>query len=148
MPRISYDEWVMQIAQVVAQRSTCIRRAVGCILTNKRGHILATGYNGRHAGAPHCNEGHPCRGANAPSGTDLDLCEAIHAEQNALLQCHDVYAIHAAYTTTFPCATCLKLLLNTSCTTIYYHELYSQSISSMDYRCALWRDQGRYIYRI
>jgi dCMP deaminase len=128
------------MAKLVATRSTCLRRAVGCVLVNERGHVLATGYNGVAAGQPHCNatrndreyefgakavaHPHACAGAEAPTGTALDACQAIHAEQNALLQCRDVFQIHTCYCTTMPCVTCAKLLLNTACRRIVYQEAY------------------------
>jgi dCMP deaminase len=144
--RPSRDQWGLQLAQVTAQRATCCRRQVGCVLVNERGHVLATGYNGRAAGLPHCNEvvtsvdlagaqwkpediivtyPHACAGATAPSGTNLDGCEAIHAEQNALLQCRDVHQIHTAYVTASPCITCVKLLLNTSVERVVFATEYS-----------------------
>ena len=127
------DAWAMGLACLTAQRSTCLRRAVGCVLLNDRGHALSTGYNGVAAGQPHCNQhdefgplGYPyvCAGATSPSGVNLDGCEAIHAEQNALLQCRDVYSIHTCYVTASPCVTCIKLLLNTSCHRVAFLEEY------------------------
>jgi dCMP deaminase len=108
------------------------------VLVNSRGHVLATGYNGVAAGLPHCNEGHPCAAANAPSGTQLEGCEAIHAEQNALLQCRNVYEIHTCYCTTAPCITCTKLLLNTSCQRIVSLNPYPTSGAE------LWTKAGRF----
>lgn len=137
--RPTKDAYFMMLARHVATRTTCLRRAVGCVLVNARGHILATGYNGVAAGQPHCNEAvvlmgsdgkadvaypHACDAASAPSGVSLDACQAIHAEQNALLQCHDVWQIEACYVTTMPCVPCLKLLLSTSCARIVYGEPY------------------------
>ncbi len=110
------------MAYLAAQRGTCPRRRVGCVLLNVKGHILSTGYNGVAAGLPHCGKGSMCKGGTHPSGEGLDECQAIHAEQNALLQCRDVYDIHTAYVTTAPCVTCTKLLLNTSCQRIVYSE--------------------------
>lgn len=155
--RISRDEWAMQMAKLTSTRSTCFRRHVGCVLLNRRGHVLATGYNGVASGRPHCNETftekwvHPkapievrvatpyvCSGAKSPSGTNLDGCQAIHAEQNALLQCKDVYEIDACYVTASPCITCTKLLLNTSCTKIIFLEDYPHA-EARD----LWTSSGR-----
>lgn len=153
MSRPSRDQWAMELAQVTAKRSTCCRRNVGCVLVNSRGHIIATGYNGVAAGMPHCNEDigrpsadgkvvpyypHACIGATAPSGTNLDDCQAIHAEQNALLQCKDVYAIHTAYVTVSCCVTCVKLLLNTSCERIVFLEEYPHSEAKK-----IWEASGR-----
>lgn len=138
-PRPSRDETWLAVAAEIARRSTCLRRAVGCVLVNARGHVLSTGYNGRAAGLVHCNQSefaphpnaidfpHRCTSAVAISGTNLDGCEAIHAEQNALLQCRDVYTIDTCYVTTAPCVTCTKLLLNTSCHRIVFIEEYSHS---------------------
>lgn len=123
MPRLDRDFYFMTMAQVVSLRTTCARRSVGAVLVNQRYHVLATGFNGPASGVPHCIDVQ-CPGATAPSGTALDACEAIHAEQNALLQCKDVYDIYACYTTAAPCAHCLKLLMNTSCKTIYYSTEY------------------------
>lgn len=150
--RLSRDEWALKLAMLTAQRTTCCRRAVGCVLLNARGHVLSTGYNGVAAGLPHCNEEkrkvgsgkpmgifpHACSGAKAPSGTNLDGCQAIHAEQNALLQCRDMYAIHTAYVTASPCMTCCKLLLNTSCQRIVYVEEYPHS-AAKDLWTGAWR---------
>lgn len=126
--RPTRDQWAMALAVITAERATCIRRKVGCVLLNDRGHLLATGYNGVASGQPHCNEvehrgivqlhPHACEGHNLPPGQDR--CEAIHAEQNALMQCRDVYAIDTAYVTLSPCMACCKLLLNTSCRRIVF----------------------------
>lgn len=159
--RPTLDQYFTQMATLVATRSTCLRRSVGCVLVNARGHVLATGYNGVAAGQPHCNEEkdfdyryegrvivdrihpHACSGARAESGTNLDGCGAIHAEQNALLQCRDVWAIETAYATTLPCLTCAKLLLNTSCQRIVYREEYPHAEAVT----TLWRSAGRSIER-
>jgi dCMP deaminase len=61
----------------------------------------------------------------AKSGSDLELCEAIHAEQNALLQCKNVYEINKVYCTVSPCIHCIKLLLNTSAKHIIFSEEYT-----------------------
>jgi dCMP deaminase len=150
MTRPTRDQWAMNIAKITATRTSCCRRAVGCVLTNSRGHLLSTGYNGVAAGMPHCNEvvvnstggettPWACPGAHSPSGTNLDGCHALHAEQNALLQCRDVYQIETAYVTTAPCMTCTKLLLNTSCKEIMYVDDYPQAAESKK----LWESASR-----
>ena len=155
MGRPSKDEWGLMVASVTAKRSTCLRRSVGAVLVNKRGHVLATGYNGVASGLPHCNHldihpaavetffrqaitPHACPGVGSASGTNLDGCHAIHAEQNALLQCKGVYEIETCYVTTSPCVTCTKLLLNTSCQRIVFMEEYPQPQAE-----ALWTSAGR-----
>jgi dCMP deaminase len=156
--RLTRDAWAMQMAQLTARRGTCLRRQVGCVLLNARGHVLSTGYNGVAAGMPHCNEpttpdhpkgwdfvtnpppkfSHACPGAHAASGTNLDGCHALHAEQNGLLQCRDPWAIDVAYVTASPCMTCTKLLLNTSCQRIVFLEPYPHSEAQV-----LWETAGR-----
>lgn len=154
--RPSREEWAMGLALLTSQRSTCYRRSVGCVLLNNMGHVVATGYNGVATGQPHCNLAvagetdllngaaltkriYPnlCAGAKEPSGQGLDSCDAIHAEQNALLQCRDVQSIHACFVTTSPCVTCTKLLLNTGCSEIYFNEVYPQPRAK-----ELWESAG------
>lgn len=121
--RIDRDEYFLQMATLVAQRATCARRKVGCVLTNYFGHVLATGYNGVAAGRPHCIDS-PCPGAGLPSGQGLHLCEAIHAEQNALIQCRNTLEIYTAYCTASPCMLCIRMLMNTSCKRLVFREVY------------------------
>lgn len=135
--RIEIDDYFMMIAAVVGRRSTCGRRRVGCVLVDVHNHIIATGYNGVPMGFDHCLS-HPCEGACLPTGTGLDKCLAIHAEQNALLQCSDIFAIDRCYTTTSPCIHCVKPLLNTSCKRIIFGEEYPHSESK-----ELWERGGR-----
>lgn len=153
--RLSREAWAMEVARVTAKRATCLRRAVGCVLLDSDGFILSTGYNGVAAGQPHCNKAtglgigpggaggqttyrHSCPGAFAASGTNLDGCHAIHAEQNALLRCADVRRIHLAFVTASPCMTCVKLLMNTGCRIIVFDEEYPHTEAQ-----ALWQSMGR-----
>jgi len=111
---------------------------VGCVLVDGLGRVRATGYNGPPRGFNHCTPEHPCGGAALLSGDGLELCEAVHAEQNALLQCPDVETIETCYVTTAPCVTCVKLLLNTSCRRILFLEDYPHSAVSKN----LWVVRG------
>lgn len=130
MTRPSRDLYFTMMSQLVATRATCLRRSVGCILTDIEGRVLATGYNGVARGVRHCNEGHPCAAAHAQSGMSLDGCGAIHAEQNAILQCRDPDRIFTCYVTTSPCVTCVKLLMNTGCRRIIFAERYAHDEAS------------------
>ena len=125
--RISRDEMYLQMCESLAERSTCPRRKVGCILVDKHGRILSTGYNGVASGRPHCNEGHPCPGADFASGEGLDKCEAIHAEQNAVLLLHDPWMVETVYLTVSPCLSCIKLLLGTSAKRIVCRGIYAHA---------------------
>ena len=123
--RPTKHQYFMEIARVVGSRSTCQRRQVGCVLVDVNDRISATGHNGVPAGMPHCLD-HPCPGAGLQSGTGLDACQAIHAEQNALMYAPDPYSIKACYVTASPCITCVKMLLNTSCDVILFDQEYPQ----------------------
>lgn len=137
MNRPSTDVYMIGMAMMAAGRSTCGRRSVGCVLTNTLNHIVATGYNGVPRGMVHCGI-EICPGLSATSGTQLEGCMAIHAEQNALLQCPNTRDIRACYCTTQPCLTCTKLLLNTSCREIVYLHPYPHPAA-----IKLWHDAGR-----
>jgi dCMP deaminase len=117
------DTYFMSMTALVATRATCIRRRVGCVLVNEQNHVIATGYNGVCRGAAHCIDT-PCAGANQPSGHGLHLCEAIHAEQNALIQCRNINEIHTAYVTASPCIACVRLLANTAVKRVVFAEVY------------------------
>lgn len=115
--RPSLDTVMLEVASSLAQRATCAKLAVGCVLTDRHGRILGAGYNGVPRGLPHCIDV-PCAGACAPKGSDL--CQSVHAEQNALLTCKDPEQIYTCYTTHAPCLRCTKMLLNTSCLQLIY----------------------------
>lgn len=113
--RISWDEYFMQIALLVSQRSTCLRRHVGAVIVkNKR--MLATGYNGAPSGMAHCLEiGCLREKLRIPSGQRHELCRGLHAEQNAIIQA-SLYGISVKdsvmYVTNQPCVICAKMLIN------------------------------------
>ncbi len=84
--RPSYDEYFMEMAEIVSERSTCLRRKVGALLVKDR-HILSTGYNGAPKGLKHCSEvGCIREKMDIPSGERHELCRGLHAEQNAIIQ--------------------------------------------------------------
>ncbi len=139
MPRPSLDQLYLQMAQLIATRGTCARRQVGCVLVDARGRVLSMGYNGVPSGAPHCTD-HPCPGANFPSGQGLNECQAIHAEQNAVVLLPDPWAVHTAYITVTPCQSCVKLLLATSCQRIVAAGTYAHTDAIRE-----WQTNGREI---
>ncbi len=81
-PRISKDEYFMKIAEVVSQRSTCVKRKVGAVLI-KDSHIISTGYNGVPPGFKHCTP-ESCVRKNLKSGENPELCRGVHAEINCV----------------------------------------------------------------
>lgn len=131
--RISWVSYFTQIAHLVAERSTCIRRKVGAVIVRDK-HILATGYNGAPKRLAHCTEIGCLREARGiPSGERVEICRGIHAEQNALVQAAR-FGISleggTLYCTTQPCVTCAKLLINAGITTIYYEKGYADKLGS------------------
>ena len=115
--RPSWDEYFMQIADVAATRSTCLRRHVGAVLVSNDHRILATGYNGVPRGIEHClTRGCLRTELNIPSGTKHELCRGLHGEQNAIIQAarHGGVAQEGStlYCTTYPCVQCAKMLIN------------------------------------
>ena len=133
--RPSRDSTMLRIAGVISERSTCCRRQVGCVLTDIHGRVLSIGHNGVAKDMPHCTDV-PCEGAGYPSGQGLSVCLAVHAEQNALAFCGDIMKIHTCYTTTSPCETCIKMLMNTSCKRIVFLDEYPHPIAKK-----LWEQQ-------
>ncbi len=132
MERPDWDHYFMQIASVVATRSTCMRRQVGALLVlNKR--ILSTGYNGTPSGLSHCREvGCLREELKVPSGERHELCRGLHAEQNAIIQA----AIHGVaikgsvlYCTHYPCAVCAKMLVNAGVGNIILEDNYPDDLA-------------------
>jgi dCMP deaminase len=131
--RPAWDDYFMDLANLVARRSTCLRRAVGAVLV-KEHRVLSTGYNGAPAKIRHCAEvGCLRESMNIESGQRHELCRGIHAEQNAIIQAayHGV-AIRGAslYCTNLPCAICTKMLINAGLTEICYQEGYADELSA------------------
>lgn len=107
--RISREQMFMDIAEIVAKRSACLRNNVGCVIVNNKNNIVAIGYNGPAAGLPQCLEDNCC------AGCDI----AIHAEDNAILrmpprdpQSFGTPNTHSLYVTVSPCKNCAKLIVN------------------------------------
>lgn len=115
MKRPDVDSYFLKAAAVVAERSTCLRHHVGAVAVANK-HILATGYNGAPAGSADCLELGCLRDENnIPSGTRHEICRAVHAEQNVIVQA----ALHGSclegstvYCTHTPCVLCAKMLVN------------------------------------
>lgn len=132
MERPSTDQYFMDMARLVASRSTCLRRTVGAVIVKDK-HVLSTGYNGAPRGTRHCEETGCIRiQMNIPSGTRHELCRGVHAEQNAVAQAaYFGISVNGAtiYTTTFPCSLCAKILINSGIAEIVYDEGYVDDLS-------------------
>jgi dCMP deaminase len=113
--RPPWDEYFIQIAALVATRSTCLRRQVGAVIVRDR-RILTTGYNGVPKGMAHClDRGCLREELGIPSGQRQELCRGIHAEQNAIIQAATMgVSIKGSiiYCTHQPCILCAKMIIN------------------------------------
>jgi dCMP deaminase len=132
MDRPSWDEYFMDIARLVARRSTCLRRQVGAVMVKEK-NILATGYNGTPSGIRHCAETGCLREQlKVPSGERHELCRGLHAEQNAIIQAarHGVNISGAIlYCTNSPCIICTKMLINAGVRQVVYLDGYPDRLS-------------------
>jgi len=122
----------MEIAELVASRSTCLRRNVGAVIVKDR-RILTTGYNGAPRGLKHCEvTGCLREQMGIPSGEKQELCRGLHAEQNAIIQAA-MYGISIQnsylYCTDQPCITCAKMIINAGITRIYYKNSYPDKLA-------------------
>jgi dCMP deaminase len=84
--RPDWDNYFIEIAKVVSSRATCLRRKYGAVIVKDR-VIISTGYNGSPRGIVNCIDTGKCtrQELNIPSGERYELCEAVHAEQNAII---------------------------------------------------------------
>ncbi len=130
--RPSWDQYFMDIVELISKRSTCLRRKVGAILVRDK-RILATGYNGPPAGITHCSEVGCLRDElNVPSGQRHELCRGLHAEQNAIIQAalHGVSTKGATiYCTNHPCIICAKMIINSGIDSFVYKEKYQDELA-------------------
>ena len=133
MERPSWDEYFMQMAELAATRSTCLRRHVGAVIVQDR-HVVATGYNGAPRGIIHCGERGGClrEKLNVPSGERHELCMGLHAEQNAIIQAPTLgQSVEGAtiYVTHQPCVICAKMIINAGVRRIVVKEGYPDQLA-------------------
>lgn len=138
--RPDWDEYFLEIAQVVAKRSTCLRRQIGAVIVRDR-RILTTGYNGAPSGLPHCLDIGCLRDElGIPSGTRHEVCRALHSEMNAVIQAaqHGVSTKGATlYCTNQPCSMCARMLINAGIVRLVYTGEYPD-----EFAMSLFREAG------
>jgi dCMP deaminase len=124
--RVSKDEYFMNLAREVATRSTCTRRQIGAIIVSDTGEIKSTGYNGNPRGLPHCEDMGCIRDQmKIASGTRMETCTAVHAEQNALIQAGTNARGGTMYSTIVPCPICARMIINAQIRRVVYLGDYS-----------------------
>jgi len=130
--RPSWDEYFMDMAEIVKTRSTCLRRQVGAVIVKDK-RILASGYNGAPTGLKHCEETGCLREQlGIPSGQRHELCRGLHAEQNAIIQAslHGVKLEGATiYVTIQPCVLCAKMVINAGINKLVFKGDYPDELS-------------------
>lgn len=131
--RPDWDNYFLDIVELVSKRSTCCRRSVGSGLV-RDSRILATGYNGAPSKLQHCLDiGCLREQLNVPSGERHELCRGLHAEQNAIIQA----ALHGVstkgstlYCTNHPCVICAKMIINAGVIRIVIRDGYHDKLAA------------------
>jgi len=126
MTRLSWDEYFIEVAAAAALRTTCLRRKVGAVLV-KDNRIIATGYNGPPAGFDHCET---CHRKDSDSGSDLQGCYGVHAEQNAILYATKIagdISGSTLYVTTQPCTYCCKIIIVAGISKVVFSTKYNDT---------------------
>ena len=130
-----WDIRFMEMARLVSSWASCYQenRKIGAVIVkNKR--VLTTGYNGAPAGIKTCREKGECLRdkLGIPSGTRMETCYAVHAEQNAIVQAAKLgVSIDGAtlYCTHQPCSMCCKMIINSGITRVVYKEGYPDAFT-------------------
>lgn len=130
--RPTWDEYFMEIVELIKTRSTCLRRQVGALIVKDK-RILATGYNGAPMGCKHCTQvGCLRQQLGIPSGERHELCRGIHAEQNAIIQAaYSGVSVKGGtlYVTTQPCILCAKMIVNAGIRKIIFKGDYPDDLA-------------------
>lgn len=129
--RPSKDEWFTEMALVVSNRSTCLHTSQGSVLVDARGFVVSLGYNGAPSGLHHC-EPDSAKGKSKTMCAKHNQCMCIHGELNAIINA----ARHASlseelvlYTTSFPCCSCMKAVIQAGVKRIVFVEEYLDEFS-------------------
>ena len=133
--KMSWDEYFINIAKLVAKRSSCSRRQVGAVVVREN-LVVSTGYNGTPKRTTNCDEGGCERCANTTdetAGTKLTECLCVHAEENSIIQAafNGVNVKDATlYTSLCSCLFCAKSIINAGIIRVFYSANYSMDDST------------------
>ena len=128
-------EKYMRLALKQAQKAEKLDEVpIGAVIVKDR-HAIATGYNGAPRGIAHCEDRGGCirQQLNVPSGQRHEICMALHAEQNAIIQAAAMgHSIEGGtiYITHQPCAICAKMIINSGITRIVIKEGYPDELAA------------------
>ena len=136
MERVSKENYYLDIAQTVAERSTCLRRCYGAIIV-KDDTIVSTGYNGAPRGRKNCSDLGYCmrEKLQIPRGERYEMCRSLHSEANAIIAaarermlgatlymcCIDPVS-HEVVGGTCSCAMCKRMIINAGIETVVVRE--------------------------
>jgi dCMP deaminase len=137
----------MSFAKLAASRSTCLRRQVGAVAV-KNNQIIATGYNGAASKQRHCLD-IGCLRENIPSGTQHELCRAVHAEQNLICQAaKNGVSLEGSilYCTHQPCSICAKMIINAGISRTIYEEGYPDDTTKQLLKEKLYQLTGNHLH--
>ena len=130
-----WDHRFMEMAQLVSTWASCYQevRKVGAVIVKDK-RVMTTGYNGAPAGVSTCVERGEClrRKLDIASGTRAELCYAVHAEQNAIIQAAKLgVSIDGAtlFCTHQPCVICAKMIINSGISRVVYESGYPDEFS-------------------
>ena len=146
---IEWIEFMMNLTKTISEKSPCVRRKVGCVITNNKNRIISCGFNGNIPGHPHCTKETCLRTLyNIPSGTDHGFGNCVHAEANAIISAAitGTSLINSfVYITTMPCMTCLKMLLSIQPERIIFESTYNYDeikyIINNEHKCKIYQCQ-------
>jgi dCMP deaminase len=130
--RPTWTEYFIEITKLTSSRSNCIKKQVGCIIV-KNNRIISTGYNGTPFGITNCFDGGCLRCCTSTeSGSNLDMCICLHAEENALLSISFNDTKDATlYCTHFPCLSCAKKIIQCRISKVIYIDDYCSSLKEL-----------------
>jgi dCMP deaminase len=135
--RITWDELFMEMAFTLTKRSSCLNSQVGAVLVTQDNDVISTGYNGSPAKLPNCTDMGVCNRREDPnyeSGKNLHMCNAVHAEINAiLLAAKNGHATKASklYCTHQPCKECAKQIVNSGIEEVVFAKAYPNNDESI-----------------
>lgn len=125
-----WDHRFMEMAQLVSTWASCYQeeRKIGAVIVKDK-RVMTTGYNGAPSGVKTCVERDEClrKKLGIPSGTRHEMCYAVHAEQNAIIQAAKLGVNidgSTLYCTHQPCILCAKMIVNAGVVRVVYHSGY------------------------
>ena len=143
-----WDHRFMEMAQLVSTWASCSQeeRKVGAVIVKDK-RVMTTGYNGAPAGVSTCVERGEClrKKLGIPSGTRHEMCYAVHAEQNAIIQAAKLGVNidgSTLYCTHQPCILCAKMIVNAGIVRVVYHSGYPD-----DFALNIFKEAGVLVER-